>query len=79
MAVGSVSLITFSPPPEGGSLLEACPCLLEFISTVVLNTAVDPGVLSFALRLTGLMAATEDGYEKLQVELTSTDCTFTKL
>nr|XP_040042033.1 BRCA1-associated ATM activator 1 isoform X2 [Gasterosteus aculeatus aculeatus] len=50
----------------GGSLLEACPCLLEFISTVVLNTAVDPGVLSFALRLTGLMAATEDGYEKLQ-------------
>ncbi|XP_037328308.2 BRCA1-associated ATM activator 1 [Pungitius pungitius] len=50
----------------GGSLLEACPCLLGFISTAVLNTALDPGVLSFALRLTGLTAATEDGYEKLQ-------------
>ncbi|XP_068445244.1 BRCA1-associated ATM activator 1 isoform X3 [Clinocottus analis] len=50
----------------GGSLLEACPCLLEFISTVVHNTASDPGVLSFTLRLTGLMAATEDGFKRLQ-------------
>ncbi|XP_068583227.1 BRCA1-associated ATM activator 1 isoform X2 [Cebidichthys violaceus] len=50
----------------GGSLLEDCPCLLEFISTVVHNTASDPGVLSFTLRLTGLMASTEDGFKKLQ-------------
>ncbi|XP_031718914.1 integrator complex assembly factor BRAT1 isoform X2 [Anarrhichthys ocellatus] len=50
----------------GGSLLEACPCLLEFTSTVVHNTASDPGVLSFTLRLTGLMAAAEDGFKKLQ-------------
>ncbi|KAF1395502.1 hypothetical protein PFLUV_G00012170 [Perca fluviatilis] len=50
----------------GGSLLEACPCLLKFISTVVHNTASDPGVLSFTLRLTGLMAATEDGFKMLQ-------------
>ncbi|XP_028450615.1 integrator complex assembly factor BRAT1 isoform X2 [Perca flavescens] len=50
----------------GGSLLEACPCLLKFISTVVYNAASDPGVLSFTLRLTGLMAATEDGFKMLQ-------------
>ncbi|TMS23479.1 BRCA1-associated ATM activator 1 [Larimichthys crocea] len=50
----------------GGSQLEACPCLLEFISAVVGNTASDPGVLSFALKLTGLLAATEDGFKMLQ-------------
>ncbi|KAG7999763.1 BRCA1-associated ATM activator 1, partial [Nibea albiflora] len=50
----------------GGSQLEACPCLLEFISAVVCNTASDPGVLSFALKLAGLMAATEDGFKMLQ-------------
>lgn len=68
---------TFSPD-EGGSLLEACPCLLDFISTVVYNTASDPGVLSFTLKLTGLMAASEDGFKMLQVEL-MTPCTFTEL
>lgn len=61
-------MFTFSPD-EGGSQLEACPCLLEFISAVVGNTASDPGVLSFALKLTGLLAATEDGFKMLQVEL----------
>ncbi|XP_056265439.1 BRCA1-associated ATM activator 1 isoform X2 [Pseudoliparis swirei] len=50
----------------GGSLLDACPCLLDFISSVVHNAASDPGVLSFTLRLTGLMAATEDGFGRLQ-------------
>ncbi|XP_078022278.1 integrator complex assembly factor BRAT1 isoform X3 [Epinephelus lanceolatus] len=50
----------------GVSLPEACPCLLEFISTVVRNTASDPGVLSFSLRLTGLMAATQDDFKMLQ-------------
>lgn len=63
---------------EGGSLLESCPCLLKLISTVVYNTASDPGVLSFTLKLTGLMAATEDGFKMLQVELMS-NCTVTKL
>lgn len=65
--------MTFSCPPlfpdEGGSLLEAGPCLFDFISTVVYNTASDPGVLSFTLKLTGLMAATEDGFQRLQVEV----------
>ncbi|XP_078147128.1 integrator complex assembly factor BRAT1 isoform X2 [Centroberyx gerrardi] len=51
---------------EGGSLLEACPCLLEFVSTVIYNTASDPSVLSFTLRLAGLMAATEDSFKMLQ-------------
>lgn len=64
-------------PHEGGSLLEACPCVLGFISTVVSNTASDPGVLSFTLKLTGLVAATEDGFKMLQVDV-MTRCTFTK-
>uniref|UniRef100_A0A8D3ECC7 BRCA1-associated ATM activator 1 n=1 Tax=Scophthalmus maximus TaxID=52904 RepID=A0A8D3ECC7_SCOMX len=51
----------------GGSLLEAHPCLLEFISTVVNKTSSDPDVISFALKLSGLIAATEDGFETLQV------------
>ncbi|KAM9362562.1 integrator complex assembly factor BRAT1 [Symphorus nematophorus] len=50
----------------GGSLLDACPCLLDFISAVVHNTASDPSVLSFTLKLTGLMAATEGGFKMLQ-------------
>ncbi len=55
---------------KGGSLLETCPCLLEFISAVVTNnTATDPGVLSFTLKLTGLIAAKEDNFKMLQVDL----------
>ncbi|KAK2817280.1 hypothetical protein Q5P01_025471 [Channa striata] len=50
----------------GGSLLESCPCLLEFISTVVCNSALDPGVLSFTLKLTGLVAASDNGFKMLQ-------------
>ncbi|XP_070838433.1 BRCA1-associated ATM activator 1 [Chaetodon trifascialis] len=50
----------------GGSLLEACPCLLDFISAVASDTASDPGVLAFTLKLTGLMAANEDGFRTLQ-------------
>ncbi|XP_008282629.1 integrator complex assembly factor BRAT1 [Stegastes partitus] len=49
-----------------GSLLEACPCLLGFISTVVHNTALDPSILSFTLKLAGLVAVTEDGFKALQ-------------
>ncbi|XP_072240858.1 BRCA1-associated ATM activator 1 [Leuresthes tenuis] len=50
----------------GVSLVEACPCLLEFISTVGNNPSSDPSVLSFALKLTGLMGATEDSFKVLQ-------------
>ncbi|XP_069545818.1 BRCA1-associated ATM activator 1 [Brachyistius frenatus] len=50
----------------GASLLETCPCLLQFVSTVVNDTASDPGVLSFTLKLTGLVAADEDGFKVLQ-------------
>ncbi|GAA6229619.1 BRCA1-associated ATM activator 1 [Lates japonicus] len=50
----------------GGSLLETFPCLPEFISTVVNKTSSDPGVISFTLRLSGLIAATEDGFRILQ-------------
>ncbi|KAM4603328.1 integrator complex assembly factor BRAT1 [Polymixia lowei] len=50
----------------GRSLLDACPCLSEFISSVIHNTASDPSVLSFTLKLTGLLAATEDSFRLLQ-------------
>ncbi|CAK6971780.1 BRCA1-associated ATM activator 1 [Scomber scombrus] len=50
----------------GRSLLETCPCLLDFVSTVVNNTDSDPSVISFTLRLSGLLTATEDGFKKLQ-------------
>lgn len=56
-------------PDAGGSLLDACPCLLDFISAVVRNTSSDPSVLSFALKLAGLLAASEDGFRRLQVRL----------
>lgn len=56
-------------PDAGGSLLDACPCLLDFISAVVRNTSSDPSVLSFALKLAGLLAASEDGFQRLQVRL----------
>ncbi|CAJ1053973.1 BRCA1-associated ATM activator 1 [Xyrichtys novacula] len=50
----------------GGSLLESCPCLMEFISAVIDNKDSDPGVLSFTLKLTGLIAAAEDSFQTLQ-------------
>uniref|UniRef100_I3J5I6 BRCA1-associated ATM activator 1 n=1 Tax=Oreochromis niloticus TaxID=8128 RepID=I3J5I6_ORENI len=53
----------------GESLLEACPCLLEFISAVIHDTASAPGVLSFTLRLIGLLAAAEDAFRILKESL----------
>ncbi|XP_056136413.1 BRCA1-associated ATM activator 1 [Lampris incognitus] len=50
----------------GGSLLEACPCLVEFITTVIRNASSDTSVLSFILKLTGLLVATEEGFIYLQ-------------
>lgn len=60
----------------GGCLLETCPCLLDFISSVGNNTALDPAVLSFTLKLTGLLAASEDGFKILRVDFAHTvsDC-----
>nr|XP_057922007.1 BRCA1-associated ATM activator 1 isoform X2 [Doryrhamphus excisus] len=54
---------------SGVSLPESCPCLLDFISTVTNNTTCDPSILSFALKLSGLMAATDDGFRALQERL----------
>lgn len=71
-----------SPVPRrlntGCSLLDVCPSLLDFISSVVNKTSSDPGVLSFALKLTGLLAATEEGFTRLQVELVTLYYYFTK-
>lgn len=67
----SMSLPHVFSPNEGGSLLEACPCLLKFISTMADKTSSDPDILSFSLKLTGLIAAAEDSFKILQVELMS--------
>ncbi|CAL8330890.1 unnamed protein product [Lota lota] len=50
----------------GTGLLEVCPCLPEFISTVIHNTSPDPTILSFTFKLTGLLAATESSFKLLQ-------------
>lgn len=56
----------------GACVLETCPCLLDFISSVVKNPALDPAVTSFTLKLTGLLAASADGFKLLQVDCTHT-------
>ncbi|KAM4594346.1 integrator complex assembly factor BRAT1 isoform 2-T2 [Fundulus diaphanus] len=50
----------------GVSLLEACPCLLDFLSNVALNATPGPGILSFTLKLAGLIGASEDGFKALE-------------
>uniref|UniRef100_A0A8C5DDC7 BRCA1-associated ATM activator 1 n=1 Tax=Gouania willdenowi TaxID=441366 RepID=A0A8C5DDC7_GOUWI len=51
----------------GRSLLKVyCPCLLEFTSTVVNSATSDPCILSFTLKLVGLLASSEDGFIVLQ-------------
>ncbi|KAM6940213.1 integrator complex assembly factor BRAT1 [Xenentodon cancila] len=50
----------------GVSLLKDYPCLLEFVSTVFYNAAADPSILSFALKLTGLVASTDASFTVLQ-------------
>nr|XP_056722360.1 BRCA1-associated ATM activator 1 [Euleptes europaea] len=47
-------------------LLEENPCLTELILTVLRQEAPNPTILSFVLRLTGLMAASESCFQHLQ-------------
>lgn len=62
----------------GFSLLDVCPSLLDFISSVVDKTSSDPSILAFALKLTGLLAASEEGFTRLQVEVVTLYYSFTK-
>ncbi|KAM9792183.1 integrator complex assembly factor BRAT1 [Neosynchiropus ocellatus] len=50
----------------GVPLLQSCPCLIEFASSVTAGSGVGSGVLTFALRLAGLLARTEEGFGLLQ-------------
>ncbi|XP_043969733.1 BRCA1-associated ATM activator 1 isoform X2 [Gambusia affinis] len=50
----------------GASLLEACPCLVDFVSKVAFNYASGSSILSFTLKLTGLIGASEDGFKVLK-------------
>ncbi|XP_077574840.1 integrator complex assembly factor BRAT1 [Stigmatopora nigra] len=53
----------------GVSLAKSCPCLLDLISAMASNPTSDPSILSFALKLSGLIAATKDGFTALQERL----------
>ncbi|XP_062399716.1 BRCA1-associated ATM activator 1 [Sardina pilchardus] len=48
------------------NLLDQQPCLLEFISSMCASKTTDPIILSFTLKLTGLLAATERGFSRLE-------------
>ncbi|XP_047221733.1 BRCA1-associated ATM activator 1 isoform X1 [Girardinichthys multiradiatus] len=50
----------------GVSLLEASPCLLDFLSNVAFNSTSGPSILSFTLKLAGLIGASEDGFKVLE-------------
>ncbi|XP_031417741.1 BRCA1-associated ATM activator 1 isoform X2 [Clupea harengus] len=48
------------------NLLDQQPCLLEFISSMCESKTTDPIILSFTLKLTGLLAATKKGFSRLE-------------
>ncbi|XP_029594512.1 BRCA1-associated ATM activator 1-like [Salmo trutta] len=52
---------------HGLTLLESCPCLVDYISTVCLDKTTHPSMLSFSLKLSGLLAASQHGFNLLQV------------
>ncbi|XP_056120534.1 BRCA1-associated ATM activator 1 isoform X1 [Rhinichthys klamathensis goyatoka] len=47
-------------------LLRNQPCLKEFISSVCTSKTTDPVILSFTLKLTGLLAGTKQGFHLLE-------------
>uniref|UniRef100_A0A6J0UD76 BRCA1-associated ATM activator 1 n=1 Tax=Pogona vitticeps TaxID=103695 RepID=A0A6J0UD76_9SAUR len=47
-------------------LLEEKPCLTKLILTVLGQDEPNPSILSFVLRLTGMLAASESGFQHLQ-------------
>ncbi|XP_052367804.1 BRCA1-associated ATM activator 1-like [Oncorhynchus keta] len=51
---------------HGLALLESCPCLVDYISTACLDKTTDPSMLSFSLKLSGLLAASQHGFNLLQ-------------
>ncbi|XP_029599376.1 BRCA1-associated ATM activator 1 [Salmo trutta] len=51
---------------HGLTLLESCPCLVDYISTVCLDKTTHPSMLSFSLKLSGLLAASQHGFNLLQ-------------
>ncbi|KAK2908633.1 hypothetical protein Q8A67_004470 [Cirrhinus molitorella] len=51
---------------NGQVLLQHQPCLLEFISSVCTSKTTDHAILAFTLKLTGLLAATTQGFHLLE-------------
>ncbi|XP_073698827.1 integrator complex assembly factor BRAT1 [Garra rufa] len=51
---------------NGQVLLQHHPCLRDFISSVCTCKTTDPAILSYTLKLTGLLAATVQGFDLLE-------------
>ncbi|XP_010155161.1 PREDICTED: BRCA1-associated ATM activator 1, partial [Eurypyga helias] len=49
-------------------LVQDNPCLTEFISSVLAQPEPSPGIVSFTLRLAGILAASENRFQHLQQE-----------
>ncbi|NXJ89072.1 BRAT1 protein, partial [Corythaixoides concolor] len=58
-------LTRFDPSVE---LLQDNPCLTEFITSVLALPEPSPSILSFTLRLAGILAASENRFRRLQQE-----------
>lgn len=56
-------------PGSSVLLLQEQPCLVELLLHVQKPQDLSPGVLSFSLRLAGLLAAQESCFQYLQVSL----------
>uniref|UniRef100_A0A096MAF8 BRCA1-associated ATM activator 1 n=1 Tax=Poecilia formosa TaxID=48698 RepID=A0A096MAF8_POEFO len=57
---------TIAQTGHSTSLLEACPCLVDFVSKVAFDYTSGSSILSFTLKLTGLIGASEDGFKVLK-------------
>ncbi|KAL2086632.1 hypothetical protein ACEWY4_017691 [Coilia grayii] len=58
-------LVSIVKEDDDRNLLDKQPSLLEFLSGMFDSKTADPIILSFALKLTGLLAATEKGFGRL--------------
>ncbi|XP_036397967.1 BRCA1-associated ATM activator 1 [Megalops cyprinoides] len=56
----------FTKLTETESLQEVNSCLVGFVSNTCKSRTADPSIISFALKLCGLLASTEVGFEVLQ-------------
>lgn len=62
-----LSLGNARPLDPSVELVQDNPCLIEFIASVLALPKPSPSILSFTLRLAGILAASEGRFQHLQV------------